>query len=105
VVKDPPSRKATEGEEGGEKMAELQVQKKDGRLEAFDRSKILNGLIKSGASATEAESVTSQVENWASTAAVNNVIKTADIRTKVLELLRSVNPTVTASFEAYRKPV
>lgn len=105
MVKDPPSRKATEGEEGGEKMADLQVQKKDGRLEFFDRNKILNGLIKSGASATEAEGVTSQVESWVSTAAVNNVIKTADIKIKVLELLRSANPTVAASFEAFRKPV
>lgn len=84
---------------------ELQVQKKDGRLEAFDRSKILNGLIKSGASTTEAESITSQVESWAQGAAQNGVVKSLDIRTKVLELLRSANPAVAASFEAYRKPV
>jgi transcriptional regulator NrdR family protein len=84
---------------------DLQVQKKDGRMEAFDRSKILNGLIKSGASATEAENITSQVESWAQTAAVNNVVKTVDIKAKVLELLRGVNPTAAASFEAYRKPV
>lgn len=83
----------------------LQVQKKDGSLESFDRNKIKNGLIKSGASEAEAESIASQAETWAQTAAVNNIVKTADIRTKVLELLRSANPTVAASFEAYRKPV
>lgn len=83
----------------------LQAQKKDGSLEPFDRNKIKNGLIKSGASEAEAESITSQVETWAQTAAVNNVVKTVDIRTKVLETLKGVNPTVAASFEAYRKPV
>ncbi len=89
---------------GGEKM-NLQAQKKDGSLEPFDRNKIKNGLIKSGASEAEAESITSQAETWAQTTAVNNIVKTADIRTKVLELLRSANPTVAASFEAYQKPV
>ncbi len=84
---------------------ELQVQKKDGSLEPFDRNKIKNGLLESGASAQEAETIASQVEVWAQTAAVNNVVKTADIRTKVLELLQSANPTVAASFEAYQKPV
>jgi len=82
----------------------LQVQKKDGRLEPFDRNRIKNGLIKSGASEAEAESITSQVENWAPTMAMNNTVKTADIRTKVLELLKAVNPTAGAAFEAYRKP-
>lgn len=84
---------------------ELQVQKKDGTLEPFDRNKIKNGLLKSGVSETEAESITSQVETWAQTVAENNVIKTMDIRTKVLETLKGVNPTVAASFEAYQKPV
>lgn len=84
---------------------ELQVQKKDGTLEPFDRNKIKNGLIKSGASEAEAESIASQVEVWSQTVAVNNVVKTADIKTKVLGLLRSANPTAAAAFEAYRKPV
>lgn len=84
---------------------ELQVQKKDGSLQPFDRNKISAGLIKSGASATEAESITSQVEAWAQGAAQNGVIKSLEVRAKVLELLRGVNPTAAAAFEAYQKPV
>lgn len=85
-------------------MADLIVEKKDGRQELFERSKILNGLIKAGASQVEAESITAQVESWASTVAVNNVVKTLDIKAKVLELLRGVNPTAAAAFAAYQKP-
>ncbi len=85
-------------------MADLMVEKKDGQTESFDRSKILNGLIKSGATPEQAEEVAAQVENWAATVAVNNTVKTVDIRVKVLEFLRGVNPAVATAFEAYQKP-
>ncbi|MFZ5365950.1 MAG: ATP cone domain-containing protein [Patescibacteria group bacterium] len=82
----------------------LQVQKKDGSLEPFDRNKISAGLLKSGASAAEAESITVQVESWAQGAAQNGIIHSLEIRNKVLELLRGVNPTAAAAFESYQKP-
>lgn len=85
-------------------MADLMVEKKNGQIEPFDRAKILGGLVKSGATPEQAETITSQVENWAPTVAVNSTVKTADIRYKVLEFLRGVNPGVAAAFEAYRKP-
>lgn len=83
---------------------ELQIQKKDGRLEAFDRTKILSGIIKSGALAEEAESIATQIETWAQDAAQNGMIGVLEIRGKVLEILRSVNPEAAASFEGYQKP-
>lgn len=83
----------------------FKVQKKDGRVEDFDRNKILSGLLKSGATQEEAEDVASQVEAWLPTVAVDGTVKTSDIRMKVLELLRTVNPGVAASFENYEKPV
>jgi len=84
---------------------ELQVEKKDGRLEAFDRSKIINGILKSGAAQEEAENIANQVENWAKSTAVNGVIKTMDIGTKVLELLNMIDPAAAAAFQTYKKPV
>lgn len=83
---------------------ELQVQKKDGRLEAFDRTKVLSGIVKSGASREEAESIATQIETWAQATAQNGVIGSLEIRGKALEILQSVNPKAAASFESYQKP-
>lgn len=83
----------------------IKVQKKDGRLEDFDRNKVSQGIIKSGGMPDQAENIAAQVETWAQTTAVNGVIGTGEIRNKVLELLRAVNPEVAAGFEAYRKAI
>jgi transcriptional regulator NrdR family protein len=83
---------------------EIKVKKKDGQLEPFDRSKIVNGLVKSGASSEEAESIASQIETWAEGAAADGVVNSSDIKTKLLELLETTNPEAVASFKAYKKP-
>lgn len=84
-------------------MGNLKVQKKDGSTEGFDRMKIKNGIISSGAAEEQAESITVQIENWAPTAASNGVIKALDIKTKLLELLGGVNPVAKTTFENYKK--
>jgi len=81
----------------------MKVQKKDGRMEDFDRTKIMNGIMKSGGTPEEAENVTKQIESWIPTVAVNGVVKTSDIRMKLLEILKAANPAVGAAFEAYKK--
>ncbi|MDO8504121.1 MAG: ATP cone domain-containing protein [bacterium] len=83
----------------------LKVEKKDGTQEDFDRNKVASGIVKSGAASDVAENVASQVESWAGGAAVAGVIRAADIRAKVLELLRAANPEIATSFEMYQKPV
>jgi len=80
------------------------VQKKDGSLQDFDRNKIINGVVKAGGSNVDAESIAAQIEAWLPTVAVNGVVNSTDIRTKGLEILRIVNPTVAAAFESYQKP-
>ncbi|HUC94907.1 MAG TPA: ATP cone domain-containing protein [Candidatus Saccharimonadales bacterium] len=84
-------------------MGNLKVQKKDGTVEDFDRSKIKNGILSSGAPEDQAENVTAQIENWATTAAVDGVIKALDIKMKLLELLDEINPAAKATFENYKK--
>lgn len=81
----------------------VKVQKKDGQLEGFDRNKISNGIVKSGASPTEAEAIVNKIETWAQSVAVDGVVKSDAIRAKVLELLQSVNPGAATAFEAYKK--
>lgn len=83
---------------------DLQVQKKDGTLQPFDRSKISAGVMRSGASLEEAENVTGQVEAWAQGAAQNGVVGATELRTKVLEVLKTVNPVAGTAFESYQKP-
>jgi len=85
-------------------MAELKVEKKGGRVENFQRAKVEGGILKSGASQEQAEDIASKVEAWARENAANEVIKTSNIRIRVLELLREVNPKAAGAFEAYRKP-
>lgn len=82
----------------------FKVQKKDGTVQDFDRNKILGGLTKSGASLEEAEKVTAQIEGMLAGIAVDGVIQTVQLREKVLEGLRAVNPTAAAAFESYQKP-
>lgn len=80
------------------------VQKKDGTLEDFDRSKIVSGVVKAGGDQATAEKVATEVETWLTTAAVSGVIPSVRIKEKVLESLRAVNPQVAETFESYVKP-
>lgn len=84
-------------------MPELKVQKKDGSLEPFLRQKVSGGLIKAGCSPSVADSFATLVEEWAKTAALNEVVKSMDLRAKILELLQVVKPDIAAVFEAYKK--
>ncbi|NIT03714.1 hypothetical protein GTO10_02155 [Candidatus Saccharibacteria bacterium] len=65
----------------------LQVEKKDGQVVDFDKSKISSALTRVGLSGEEAGAVADKVEAWAPTAAEEEVIKTSAIRDKVLELI------------------
>lgn len=80
------------------------VQKKDGAIEDYDRSKIVGGIIKAGGTQEEAEKVADLLEAWFPEVAKENVVSSMDIRVKGLELLKTVNPDVAASFETYKKP-
>jgi hypothetical protein len=82
----------------------MKVQKNDGSFQEFDRTKIVGGVVKSGGTAEQAESIASQIEAWAPSVTVGGVIKSADIKVKLLELLGAVNPAAKASFEGFVKP-
>lgn len=81
----------------------MQVKKKDGRLEDFDREKVARGVVAAGASPETANMIATEVENWAGGAATEGAIATTEIRGKVLELLRLKDPAAATSFEQYRK--
>lgn len=82
----------------------LKVQKRDGGLEDFDKRKVVVGILKAGASNSEAERLASEIETYAQNIANHGVIKSQEIRSKILETLKTSNPTLGNSFEFYRKP-
>lgn len=81
----------------------IKVEKKDGSLEDFDRNKVSGGLTVAGVASEDAEAITGQVEVWIQGAAVEGVVKSSEIRIKVLELLKPINPEIAAKFESYQK--
>ena len=86
-----------------EKPNDLKVEKKDGRTEKFDRTKVLGSMLMAGSSALKAKEATKQVEKWAQENAKDSVISTSQIRIKVLQLLRDDEPDVADAFERYKK--
>jgi len=81
------------------------VLKKDGQVENFDWGKIRGVLEKAGAGNQEVERVCIEVEEWLNTVAdENGTIRSYDLHVKVLEVLKKINPTAGAAFEAFRKP-
>lgn len=83
----------------------VKVRKRGGQIEDFDRNKTSNGMTKAGATPDQAEKITGQVEGWAQKSAVDGVIDSSQIKTKVLQLLQSVNPEAAKGFSSYQKPV
>ncbi|HUV72568.1 MAG TPA: ATP cone domain-containing protein [Clostridia bacterium] len=81
------------------------VRKKDGREEDFERSKLVNSVLSAGGKQEEAEKVAAEVEAWLPTAAVNGLVDSQAIRSKVLEVLKPLSPVVADKFEAYKKQV
>jgi len=84
-------------------VPELQVRKKDGKVESFMREKILNSVVKSGGTPEQAEKITAEIEKWAPTVAAEGIVNTSDIKVKLLEMLRAENPAAADTFESYKK--
>lgn len=84
---------------------EVQVQKKDGNLESFDRNKISQSLKKAGATEEQSENIASHIEEWVSISTVTGVIGSTELRNKVINMLKSVNPEAAESYESYRQEI
>lgn len=82
----------------------MKVQKRDGRIEDFDRQKIKGGILRSGGTEEQAESITTQIELWAQKMAINGIISSLSIKEKLFELLGPINPAAKTAFENYKKP-
>lgn len=80
----------------------MQVRKRDGRLEEFDRNKLKGGLVTAGASEEDAERYTTEVETWAGETAENDVIEATAIWQKVVEVLEASEPETAKTYKSFR---
>jgi len=78
------------------------IQKKDGTLQDYNRTKLLLSMMRAQASPDEAEQALSAVESWLSQLSVQSV-NAQEIHIKVAEALKSINPQVAENYEIYRK--
>ena len=79
----------------------MKVTKRDGSQEDFDRTKVVGGALKAGATQEEAEKIAGEVETWVGTVE-GGVVSSNDIAAKVVEALRSTNSAAANAYEAFR---
>lgn len=84
-------------------MNNLKVQKNNWTIEDFDRTKIKRGILNSGTTEEQAEIITGQIESWAASSSTNGIIRSVDIKTKLLEIIGGFNPRAKTSFENFKK--
>jgi transcriptional regulator NrdR family protein len=78
------------------------IQKKDGSLENYDRTKLLLSIIRAQATPDQAEEVLSKIESWLIQSKEESV-STKEVHDKVVEVLKVLNPHAAQGYEIYRK--
>lgn len=79
------------------------ILKKDGITEDWDSEKVRRSIVNSGGSVEEGDAITKLIEIWAHRFAENDVVKSIDIKAKVIELMKVVNSAFTTAYEEYQK--
>jgi len=83
-------------------MLAITVEKRNGSSESFSRDKVFNSMLGATAAPDEVEKITKEIESWAREVP-GGVVKSSEIRNKVLELLREANPYAANMYEKYDK--
>lgn len=80
----------------------LKVVKRDGRIEEFAREKLVTSLLKAGVDLTTARELTGRIEEEFTG---REEVKTEELRTRVLELLREKNIKAYENWVVYDRAV
>ena len=83
-------------------MRVLQIQKKDGSSQDYDRRKLLTSLIRAQATPEQAMRVATDIETWLVSLNVQ-VVKSEEIKARIVEDLNKVNPDAAHAYEVYKK--
>ncbi|MEA2020376.1 MAG: ATP cone domain-containing protein [Patescibacteria group bacterium] len=79
----------------------VKIRKKDNSLEDFDREKLRRSVLAAGLSKENANDVTNQIETWVQQS--EDVVSTAQIRSKVINFMESKNPEAAKNYKSYKK--
>ena len=80
----------------------VKVEKKDGNAEDFEKKKLLLSLIRAGAPPDQAERILLNIEAWLNSQE-QEIIKSSEIRMRVANILKRINPEAARSYKMYRK--
>jgi len=80
----------------------LQIQKKDGSSQDYDRRKLLTSLIRAQATPEQAMRVATDIESWLVSLNVQ-VVKSEEIKARIVEDLNKINPNAAHAYEVYKK--
>lgn len=80
----------------------MKVQKRDGSIEDFERKKILLVLIRAGTPPDQAERILNDIESWLNSQNLE-VIPSSDIRLRIINILKRINPQAARGYKLYRK--
>lgn len=79
----------------------VQVRKKDGSLEDFNREKVYNSLLAAGLSPVDADEVADEIQVWV--AGSDQIISTLEIRERSIDLMKTKDVTAAERYKAYKK--
>lgn len=81
----------------------MQVEKRDGSLQEFDRNKLKGGLMSAGLADEDAESLTVDVEAWMEDVAEDDTVASQAIWEKVVDELEYLDPDVAEKYRGFRE--
>jgi hypothetical protein len=84
-------------------MKNFKVRKRGGGVEPWNIDKTINSVAVAGVSMNEARYVAGLVEEWADKNSESGIVSSSEIRNKVTELLKVVDPVAHDTYVAYKK--
>ena len=79
------------------------VNKRSGGFEDWNKEKIINSATKAGVTLKSAVAISEILEEWASENAQDGVILSAEIKDKLIEVLKLINPIAAETYATYKK--
>lgn len=84
-------------------MNDLNVKKRDGKLEPWSVDKLVTAIGKAGVPIEAAQNFAKNIEGWAKGTAQKGVIASTEIRDKVVEFIKGEYPSQADNFQAFKK--
>ncbi len=84
-------------------MKRVKIKKRDDTYEDWNYDKILAAIGKSMVPLKKAETVASSVEKWVEKNSKKGEISSTEVRDKVVEILKEIDPVAAENFLVYKK--